>query len=89
MRAALGHFPDAAVAPVHVYRFASTPRRVAAAFDAIAAGRALLLLPVSARVTPHRGQGESLVPLYTRESVSLSLRWLGESKHIVAHVKMA
>ena len=24
-------------------------------------------------VTPHRGQGESLVPLYTRESVSLSL----------------
>jgi len=44
---------------------------------------------VRARVTPHRGQGESLVPLYTRESVSLSLRWLGESKHIVAHVKMA
>jgi len=28
---------------------------------------------VRARVTPHRGQGESLVPLYTRESVSLSL----------------
>jgi len=27
---------------------------------------------VRARVTPHRGQGESLVPLYTRESVSLS-----------------
>jgi hypothetical protein len=26
---------------------------------------------VRARVTPHRGQGESLVPLYTRESVSL------------------
>jgi len=28
---------------------------------------------VRARVTPHRGQGESLVPLYTRESVSLIL----------------
>ena len=28
---------------------------------------------VRARVTPHRGQGESLVPLNTRESVSLSL----------------
>jgi len=27
---------------------------------------------VRARVTPHRGPGESLVPLYTRESVSLS-----------------
>jgi hypothetical protein len=27
---------------------------------------------VRARVTPHKGQGESLVPLYTRESVSLS-----------------
>jgi hypothetical protein len=36
---------------------------------------------VCARVTPHRGQGESLVPLYTRESVSLSLPSLtGPSK---------
>jgi hypothetical protein len=27
---------------------------------------------VRARVTPHRGQGESLVPLFTRESVCFS-----------------
>ena len=32
---------------------------------------------VRARVTPHRGQCESLMPLYTRESVRLSLLWDG------------
>jgi hypothetical protein len=32
---------------------------------------------VCARVRPHRGQGDSLVPLYTRESVSLPLWMLG------------
>ena len=38
-------------------------------------------LRVRARVTPHRGQGESLVPLYTRESVSLWVHWYTLSKH--------
>ena len=36
---------------------------------------------VRARVTPHRGQGESLVPLYTRESVSLSLSLSESTRH--------
>ena len=38
VRAALGHFPDAAaVAPVHVYRFVNTRRRVVAAIDDVVA----------------------------------------------------
>jgi len=40
---------------------------------------------VRTRVTPHRGQGESLVPLYTRESVSLSLSlWDEPHPHLAA-----
>jgi len=35
---------------------------------------------VRARVTPHRGQVESLVPLYTRRSVSLPFSQGGEGE---------